>query len=83
MSIHRYFDRFGGAYVAEVLRRPLEELDEAFAAAMADSAFLAELDTLRADFIGRPTPRLHAANASRENGGAQIYIKMGASPTPA
>ena len=76
MSIHRYFDRFGGAYVAEVLRRPLEELDEAFAAAMADSAFLAELDTLRADFIGRPTPLLHAANASRENGGAQIYIKM-------
>jgi tryptophan synthase beta chain len=38
--------------------------------------FRSELeDTLR-DFVGRPTPLLSAANASRELGGARIYIKL-------
>ena len=67
-----YFDRFGGRYVAEVLRAPLEELEAAFGQAMADPAFIAELDGLRRDFIGRPTPLLRAENASRELGGARI-----------
>ncbi len=71
-----YFDRFGGRYVAEVLRRPLEELEVSFADAMTDPAFLAELEGLRRDFIGRPTPLLFAENATRIVGGAQIYIKM-------
>lgn len=76
MSVHGYFDRFGGRYVAEVLRRPLEELELAFAEAREDPAFRAELDVLRRDFVGRPTPLLFAANATREAGGADIYIKM-------
>ena len=65
MSVNGYFDRFGGRYVAEVLRRPLDELEAAFAEAMADSAFLAELEGLRRDFFGRPTPLLFAENATR------------------
>lgn len=76
MSEKGYFDRFGGSYVAEILGAPLEELGEGFDAAMGDPAFLRELSTLRSDFIGRPTPLLYAANASRENGGARIFIKM-------
>ena len=76
MSINGYFGRFGGKYVAEVLRRPLDELESAFTDAMADSSFVAELEELRRDFIGRPTPLLFAENATREIGGAQIYIKM-------
>jgi tryptophan synthase beta chain len=76
MSDNGYFDRFGGKYVAEVLRRPLDELETAFASAMADESFLAELAGLRSDFIGRPTPLLFAENATREIGGAKIYIKM-------
>ncbi len=76
MSDNGYFSRFGGRYVAEVLRRPLEELERSFAEAMADSSFLSELETLRSDFIGRPTPLLFAENATREIGGARIYVKM-------
>ena len=76
MSDNGYFDRFGGRYVAEVLRRPLEELEAAFALAMADASFVAELDGLRRDFIGRPTPLLFAENATREVGGGDIYIQM-------
>ena len=76
MTTTGFFDRFGGRYVAEILRRPLDELEAAFTEAMADTGFLDELQMLRADFIGRPTPFLHAANASRALGGADIYIKM-------
>ena len=74
MSNNGYFDRFGGRYVAEVLRRPLEDLEAAFADAMADQRFVSELEGLRRDFIGRPTPLLFAENATRELGGADIYI---------
>lgn len=71
-----YFGRFGGAYVAEVLRPALEELDGAFRHLKEDGSFLEELAWLRNNYIGRPTPLLHAKNATREIGGADIYIKL-------
>ncbi len=71
-----FFNRFGGRYVAEILRRPLDELEQAFAEARNDAQFCAELETLHRDFVGRPTPFLHAGNVSRALGGADVYIKM-------
>src|SRR6056297_755758 len=71
-----YFGEFGGRYVAEVLRGPLDELEEAFVDAMADPSFLAEFDEIASTFIGRPTPMLYAQNSSREIGGAQIFVKL-------
>ena len=76
MSDNGFFGEYGGRYVAEVLRRPLEELEEEFTAAMADSAFRADLETFARDYIGRPTPLLPARNASKALGGADIYIKL-------
>ncbi len=75
-TYHDYFGEFGGKYVAETLRAPLEELETAFQACMADPGFQDELGILYRDFAGRPTPLYHAENASRELGGAQIYIKL-------
>ena len=75
-SYNNYFGEFGGRYVAEVLRTPLDLLQEEFSAAMADDEFWRELDTIGAQFIGRPTPLLFAENTSRRIGGAQLYIKM-------
>lgn len=71
-----YFGPYGGRYVPEVLRSAIEEIEVAFEAAVIDPGFLAELDRIRADFIGRPTPLLFAENASRLLGGADLYIKM-------
>ena len=71
-----FFGEFGGRYVAEVLRAPLDELESAFLAAMGDPAFGAELLRLQRTYIGRPTPLLFAENATREAGGAKIYIKL-------
>ena len=71
-----FFGPFGGRYVAEVLRAPLDELEKAFVDAMSDPGFLDELAQVQKEFIGRPTPLLHARNVSKLLGGAQIYIKL-------
>lgn len=75
-SDNGFFGRFGGKYVAEVLRRPIDELEEAFNRLINDGGFLSELAELRSDFIGRPTPLLYAERTSELLGGARIYIKM-------
>ena len=75
-STNGFFNEYGGKYVAEVLRRPLDELEVAFNEAINDSAFIEELSEIQRDYIGRETPLLHAKTASKILGGAQIYIKM-------
>ena len=75
-SDNGFFDRFGGKYVAEVLRSQLDELEAAFNKAMKDSAFLEEFATIQRDYIGRETPLLYAETATRLLGGAKIYIKL-------
>ena len=75
-SDNGFFDKFGGKYVAEVLRRPLDELEIAFTDAMKDKDFLEELDLIRRDYIGRETPLYFAPTATKLLGGAQIYIKL-------
>ena len=75
-STDGFFERYGGKYVAEVLRRPLDELEAAFKEAMADKNFLDELDIIRRDYIGRETPLYFAPTATRLLGGAQVYIKL-------
>ena len=75
-SDNGFFDRFGGKYVAEVLRSQLDELEVAFNKAMKDSAFLEEFATIQRDYIGRETPLLYAETATKLLGGAKIYIKL-------
>ena len=75
-SDNGFFDSFGGKYVAEVLRRPLDELEVAFNEAIKDPLFIKELETIQRDYIGRETPLLFAETATKLLGGAQIYIKL-------
>ena len=76
MSDNGFFGKYGGMYVAEVLRRPLDELKQAFDHYMNDREFLDELDTIRRDYIGRETPLYYAPTATKLLGGAQVYIKL-------
>jgi tryptophan synthase beta chain len=75
-SDNGFFGTFGGKYVAEVLRAPLDELEQAFSEAMADEEFLHRIEYEAKTYTGRPTPLLHARRASEQLGGAQIYIKL-------
>ena len=75
-SDNGFFYRFGGKYVAEVLRSQLDELEAAFNKAMKDPAFLGEFATIQRDYIARETPLLYAETATKLLGGAKIYIKL-------
>jgi tryptophan synthase beta chain len=69
-----HFGAFGGRFVPEVLMAALDELAAAFERAMADPAFLAELDGLRRDYAGRPTPLTPARRLS-EQLGVRLWLK--------
>jgi tryptophan synthase beta chain len=69
------FGAYGGRYVPETLVAALEELERAYAAAQADPAFHARLNSLLRDYAGRPTPLYFAERLTEELGGAKIYLK--------
>lgn len=75
-STDGFFNQYGGKYVAEVLRRPLDELQEAFSFYIKDTDFLEELHVIRRDYIGRETPLYFAPTATKLLGGTQIFIKL-------
>ncbi|CAN5132126.1 tryptophan synthase subunit beta [soil metagenome] len=68
------FGVFGGRYVPETLIPALEELENAFDAAMSDGDFRSELDVLLADFVGRPSA-LTAAPRLGAEAGARVFLK--------
>ena len=70
-----YFGEFGGRFVPETIMPALDELEAAYAAAIADPAFHAELGHLQRTYTGRPTPVSYARRLSESLGGAQIYLK--------
>src|ERR1700675_4202372 len=70
-----YFGEFGGRYVPETLVEPVEELERAYFAARDDPQFVAELNRLLKDYVGRPTPISEASRLSAAAGGARIFLK--------
>ena len=71
-----FFGKFGGKYVAEILRPSIDQLEQEFRKAMGDPQFIEELKQLGRDYIGRPTPLIFAENITKELGGANLYIKL-------
>ena len=69
------FGVYGGRYVPETLMPALLELEHEYEAAKADPAFQAELNSLLADYAGRPTPLYFAKRLTETLGGAKIYLK--------
>ncbi|MFW6139698.1 MAG: tryptophan synthase subunit beta, partial [Spirochaetota bacterium] len=76
MSRSCFFGSFGGRYTAEILRPPLEELEQEWEGAMRDREFNQELEGLSREYAGRPTPLLYAQNTTNQLGGAHIYVKL-------
>jgi len=72
--IEERFGPYGGRYVPETLIPALDELAAAWEEARADTAFMARMDQLRRDYIGRPSP-LYLAERLSERAGRRIYLK--------
>jgi tryptophan synthase beta chain len=73
-AVEERFGPYGGRYVPETLIAALDELTAAWEEAREDPAFIARMDLLRRDFIGRPTP-LYLAERLSERAGRRVYLK--------
>mgnify|MGYP000957792552 FL=1 len=70
-----HFGHYGGVFVAETLIPALEDLREAYAAAMHDAQFMAEFESDLRHYVGRPSPLYHARRWSDALAGGQIFLK--------
>ena len=68
------FGVFGGRYVPETLVPALDQLEEEYDRAIADTGFRAELDSLLRTYVGRPSSLSDAPRFS-ELVGAPVYLK--------
>ncbi len=73
-AVEERFGPYGGRYVPETLIAALDELTAAWSEAREDAEFVARLELLRRDFIGRPTP-LYRADRLSERVGSVVYLK--------
>ena len=73
--MNSHYGQFGGQYIPEPLMPVLHELEQAYNEAMQDPAFIAELNDLLTNYIGRQSPLYHAKRLSEYCKGAQIYLK--------
>ncbi len=73
---NRYFGKYGGRYVPEMLVPALEQLEEYYEQYRDEESFRRELGDLMANYSGRPTPLYYASNLTRRCGGCKIYLKL-------
>jgi tryptophan synthase beta chain len=73
-AVEHRFGEYGGQYVPETLMPALAELEREWLTARADPDYLSELDELRRDYSGRPTP-LYPARRLSERLGWPVYLK--------
>ena len=71
-----YGGKFGGNYVAETLKKPIDDLTKLFEKCRKDKNFLKERDHLYENYVGGPTRFIKLQNLTDHLGGAQIYAKM-------
>ena len=78
-DVRGHFDAFGGRFVPEALQAALNQLEKTFEAALADPDFHAELDVLRRDYAGRPSPLTEAPRFSEyvtEQTGRKVRVLL-------
>ena len=71
-----YGGKFGGNYVAETLKKPIDDLTKLFTKLRKDKKFLKERDHYFETYVGAPTPFIKLDNLTDHLGGAQIYAKV-------
>ena len=68
--------KFGGNFIPETLKKPVEDLTTLFKKIRYDKKFIKERDFYFKDYIGSPTSFIKLKHLSDYLGGAQIYAKM-------
>ena len=71
-----YGGKFGGNYIPETLKKPIDDLTKLFARLRKDKKFLKERDHYFETYVGSPTPLIRLDNLTDHLKGAQIYAKV-------
>ena len=71
-----YGGKFGGNFIPETLKKPINDLTDLFSKLRKDKKFLRERDYHFKNYIGVPTPFIKLENLTDHLGGAQIYAKV-------
>ncbi len=70
-----YFGEYGGSFIPPELQEIMDQITVAYENIRQDQDFIAELDTLYRDYVGRPSPIFEARRLSAKLGGARIFFK--------
>tara|TARA_B100000579_G_scaffold430831_1_gene444908 strand:+ start:731 stop:1957 length:1227 start_codon:yes stop_codon:yes gene_type:complete len=73
---YMYGGKFGGNFIPETLKKPIDDLTKLFFKLRKDKKFLKERDYHFKNYIGTPTPFIKLENLTDHLGGAQIYAKV-------
>ena len=68
--------KFGGSFIPETLKKPVEDLTEEFKKLRKDKKFIKKRDYYFKNYIGSPTSFVKLENLSAHLGGAQIWAKV-------
>ena len=71
-----YGGKFGGNFIPETLKKPVEDLTVLFEKLRKDKKFIQERDYYFKNYIGSPTRFIKLENLSNHLGGAQIWAKV-------
>ncbi len=71
-----YGGKFGGNFIPETLKKPIDDLTNLFSKLRKDKKFLKERDYYFKNYIGAPTPLIKLENLTNYLGGSQIYAKV-------
>ena len=73
---YMYGGKFGGNFIPETLKKPIDDLTKLFSKLRKDKKFLKERDYHFKNYIGAPTPFIKLENLTEHLRGAQIYTKI-------
>ena len=68
--------KFGGNFVPETLKKPIEDLEKLFSKLRKDKSFIEERDYHFENYVGTPTPLIKLDNLTDHLGGAQLWAKV-------
>ena len=69
-----FYGTFGGAFIPELLRPNIQELEEAYRLQKNNKRFNKNLSSLLKDYVGRPTPLYFSKKLSKKHN-CSIYLK--------
>ena len=73
---YMYGGKFGGNFIPETLKKPIDDLTKLFSKLRKDKTFIKERDFYFKNYVGSPTPFIKLENLTRHLNGAQIYAKV-------